>query len=66
MKKQEYKTGAVSIKKMKSSDRKSARTKLKKDLADKFKKLVASMPPAVRKNVSELEQLIGSIKKLKW
>ena len=66
LKKQEYKTGTVSIKNLKGSERKSARSKLKKDLADKLKRLIASMPTAVKKSVSELEQLIGTIKKLKW
>ncbi len=66
LKKQEFKTGTVSIKKLKPSERKVARKKLKDGLTAKLKKLVQAMPSSSKKGLSELEQLIGAIKKLKW
>ena len=66
LKKQEYKTGSIELKKLKPSERKAARIKLRKDLTGKLRALVAKMPSSSKKSAQELETLIDVIKKLEW
>ena len=66
LKKQHFKTGSAEIKKLQPSERKTARSRLRKDLTEKLRALVKSMPTAGKKSISELDSLIVSIKKLKW
>ena len=66
LKKRDFKSGSVDIKRMKPKERKSARARLRKDLTDKLRALVAQMPSASKKSASELDALISRIKKLQW
>ena len=66
LKKQEFKSASAEIKKLKPAERKKARAKLKKDLTDKLRALVAKMPSSTKKSANELERLITVIKKLAW
>ena len=66
LKKNEFKSGSDEIKRMKPSERKAARARLRKDLTSKLRALVAKMPASTKKSSSELDSLISSIKKLKW
>ena len=66
LKKQEFKSASADIKKLKPAERKKARAKLKKDLTDKLRALVAKMPSSTKKSANELERLITVIKKLAW
>ena len=66
LKKSEFKSGSSDIKKLKPSERKAARARLRKDLTTKLRALVAKMPTSSKKSASELDSLISSIRKLKW
>ena len=62
----QYKKEALEIKKLPSKDRKSARTKLKRLLAEKFNRLKKEMPSGVKLKATDLEKLILSSKTIKW
>ena len=62
----QYKKDSLQIKTLPAKDRKAARTKLKRLLADKFNRLKKEMPSGVKLKIKDIDKLILSAKNIKW